>query len=396
MKNLLVVMVNIVLRLFSRKKSNSKDSLSPAKVTDALCDNFLLFEKYTITGAIHRTKNNIFYLAIDTETNKSVIIKEFFPSDMVSRGSGIDINLDNPENAAKFSAKLASFISKNSIVSEIANTAGIIGDKDFFEENGTAYFVTNSLDENDLEEDDDVYSSVESISNVGNSAVSSVASGGADMNSLTLAINNAFTNNSLVIGETFANATAAVGCGTVLLLTLPAASVPFDVNPTPRDIMVSADTSTSTETTSSYYESVETTIADTIAQITATTAPETTTEEVSTAETLVDESTIIETTIVETTTEEITTIVESTTTETTTIGETTTDEITTAGWEIPEDIDTEETSTYTTVELEIPDYTGAGNDSPEIDTVSISIQDFDEENIMTDISEMMDELIQYT
>lgn len=87
------------------------------------------------------------YIALDLKEEKRVAIKEFFPSEVVTRFMGNTfVQVINDSNEEAFKHGLSSFINEARTVYKFNNNPNIISVHDLFEENYTAYFVMEYLD----------------------------------------------------------------------------------------------------------------------------------------------------------------------------------------------------------------------------------------------------------
>ncbi|MGM0501366.1 MAG: serine/threonine protein kinase [Bacillota bacterium] len=101
-----------------------------------------LNEQYVIIDKLFSASNlSIIYLAINQTTKEKVVIKEFFPRELVLRD--LDAKLVISKNHAQkelLKQELESFLEEGRIMKELQG-AGIGTCYDFFEENNTAYLV---------------------------------------------------------------------------------------------------------------------------------------------------------------------------------------------------------------------------------------------------------------
>ena len=82
----------------------------------------------------------ITYLAVDTELERRVAVKEFFPSSAVSRGTGGNVTLTTPDMANDYSAGLDRFLKEARTLAGFSHP-NIVRVNRYFKANGTGYMV---------------------------------------------------------------------------------------------------------------------------------------------------------------------------------------------------------------------------------------------------------------
>ncbi len=105
----------------------------------------ILRERFIIMDVVGIGGFGIIYRAEDTTMKKTVAIKEFFPTSLVTRFFGAkEVRLYNEKEKAEFQKGVARFLEEADNVSKI-NHPNIVKIYDFFEENNTAYMVMEYL-----------------------------------------------------------------------------------------------------------------------------------------------------------------------------------------------------------------------------------------------------------
>lgn len=103
--------------------------------------------KYLFGKAIGQGGFGITYLGWDLTYGKKVAIKEYFPSNFVTRLPGANqVVISSKQYADASNRGLARFIDEARTLTQIKNMKGIVSVKDFFTANGTAYIVMEFLD----------------------------------------------------------------------------------------------------------------------------------------------------------------------------------------------------------------------------------------------------------
>ena len=121
----------------------------------------VLAGRYLVGRALGQGGFGVTYLGMDLSLGIRVAVKEFFPAGFVVRESGgctvrplTGDSGDGGKNSA--SAMLAKgraqFLSEARVLAQFDGEPGVVGVKDFFEENGTSYFVMEFLDGQSLKQ----------------------------------------------------------------------------------------------------------------------------------------------------------------------------------------------------------------------------------------------------
>lgn len=111
-----------------------------------LVENTTLFQgKYRITSVLGQGGFGITYKAENTLLQKAVVIKEFFMRGESVRTEAGEVRLPNfhPDDYEKFKQK---FLEEARLLARFGHNAYIVNVEDYFEENGTAYFVMPFLE----------------------------------------------------------------------------------------------------------------------------------------------------------------------------------------------------------------------------------------------------------
>src|SRR5213080_4700458 len=82
----------------------------------------------------------ITYKAIDTDLQKTVAIKEFFPNDLAGRASSVTVRAKSSVQAREFQQGLKAFLEEARLIARFQHP-NIVGVQRFFEAHGTGYIV---------------------------------------------------------------------------------------------------------------------------------------------------------------------------------------------------------------------------------------------------------------
>ena len=105
----------------------------------------VLGKRYFVGKLLGEGGFGITYKAWDLDLSKAVAIKEFFPKGYTDRNSTLGI-VPASEHEKAFRHWLGAFIKEANILAETNQLRGVVRISDFFQENGTAYIVTDFLD----------------------------------------------------------------------------------------------------------------------------------------------------------------------------------------------------------------------------------------------------------
>jgi serine/threonine protein kinase len=115
----------------------------------ALPSGFVLHDKYTMGRVLGVGGFGITYLGWDDKLNIPVAMKEFLPSGSAARGA--DAKTLHPNSPQEFRFGMDRFLQEAQTLAQL-NHYNIVRVRDFFEENGTAYFVMDFYDGKTLDE----------------------------------------------------------------------------------------------------------------------------------------------------------------------------------------------------------------------------------------------------
>lgn len=105
-----------------------------------------LCKRYVIGGAIGRGGFGVTYLAYDTRDEKTVAVKEFFPSMLSMRSRGKFVVPNSEKNAKQFNIGAEKFFDEAELVRQFNGNPNIVSIYECFYENNTAYYVMEYLD----------------------------------------------------------------------------------------------------------------------------------------------------------------------------------------------------------------------------------------------------------
>ena len=116
----------------------------------ALPEGSILAGKYVICRVLGQGGFGITYLAKIHKTDEKVAIKEFFPESMVTRPGGNTVKTYTDERLENFRYGKERFLEEAKILSQFQKNPHIAGVQTCFEENGTAYFVMDYVQDTDF------------------------------------------------------------------------------------------------------------------------------------------------------------------------------------------------------------------------------------------------------
>ena len=112
---------------------------------------YRLQKRYIVGRAIGAGGFAITYVAYDTVTDRKVCIKEYFPMGLAVRSAnGISVQTTRQNRVEEFENGISHFIEEAHIISQMNNIAGVVSVTDCFEENGTAYYVMDYIEGENL------------------------------------------------------------------------------------------------------------------------------------------------------------------------------------------------------------------------------------------------------
>ena len=132
----------------SRCPHCGKEAVSAELPPHYLRPGLELNNKYIVGRTLGEGGFGITYIGRDKNLDMRVAIKEYYPSGFVSRNSSasltITANVGNGEQV--FEKGRERFISEARILAKLTSEPGIVGVRDFFEANNTAYIIMDYLD----------------------------------------------------------------------------------------------------------------------------------------------------------------------------------------------------------------------------------------------------------
>jgi len=119
----------------------------PRKGDYILPSGTLLNNRYKIKEVIGEGGFGITYKVIDTKLSKQIAVKEYYPSGYASRHSQIttEVIFAKTEDAKYYEDGKSKFLLEAKILAKFSDEPGIVNVSDYFEENNTAYIVTEYL-----------------------------------------------------------------------------------------------------------------------------------------------------------------------------------------------------------------------------------------------------------
>ncbi len=116
---------------------------SPLYLTPRTC----LEGKYLIGRVLGQGGFGITYLAWDMNLNIKVAVKEYFPQDLASRATGqSQVTVFSGAKSRQYETFMEKFLLEARTLAQFEYHPNIVSVRDFFEGNGTAYFVMNFIE----------------------------------------------------------------------------------------------------------------------------------------------------------------------------------------------------------------------------------------------------------
>ncbi len=113
----------------------------------------ILHGKYLLGRVLGQGGFGITYLALDLDLGIKLAIKEYFPREFANRNSGeFSVSIFSGDARSYFQEGLDKFLEEAKTLARLEGHPNIVSVRDFFRENGTAYFVMNYLDGSTLKE----------------------------------------------------------------------------------------------------------------------------------------------------------------------------------------------------------------------------------------------------
>lgn len=125
---------------------HSLNNVNEKKYPQALVPGSILHGEYIIGRVLGQGGFGITYIAQNYTTKELVAIKEFFPSVMATRSGQCSVQAYNEQSSEGFFFGKNAFLQEATTLSKFSENPNIVRVRQFFEENGTAYFVMEYVD----------------------------------------------------------------------------------------------------------------------------------------------------------------------------------------------------------------------------------------------------------
>lgn len=126
------------------KCGNSQQIDIPGHV---LYPGILLNNRYIVGKVLGEGGFGITYIGRDTNLDRIVAIKEYYPTGYVNRSNTTSLQvISNTQDKESFDHGCDKFLSEARMLAKFSNEDGIVSVIDFFKENGTAYIIMEYLD----------------------------------------------------------------------------------------------------------------------------------------------------------------------------------------------------------------------------------------------------------
>lgn len=112
----------------------------------ALSLGTVLHGKYIVGHVLGQGGFGITYMAQDYNSKELLAIKEFFPSGFATRSGKVSVLSYNASADDNYSYGMQMFKKEAMTLSQLSRNPNIVGVRNYFEENGTAYFVMEYVD----------------------------------------------------------------------------------------------------------------------------------------------------------------------------------------------------------------------------------------------------------
>lgn len=108
----------------------------------------ILKEKYLIGNALGDGGFGITYIGRDLTLDMRIAVKEYYPNGCANRSNIIsnDVTMTHGSHGIDYEKDMNRFLSEARVLARFCNEPGVVGVRDFFRENGTAYIVMEYLD----------------------------------------------------------------------------------------------------------------------------------------------------------------------------------------------------------------------------------------------------------
>ena len=125
---------------------HSLNNVNEKKYPQALLPGSILHGEYIIGRVLGQGGFGITYIAQNYSTKELVAIKEFFPSAIATRSGQCSVQAYNEQSSEGFFFGKNAFLQEATTLSKFSENPNIVRIRQFFEENGTAYFVMEYVD----------------------------------------------------------------------------------------------------------------------------------------------------------------------------------------------------------------------------------------------------------
>ena len=116
-------------------------SIDAGKFPNSLPHGSILKERYIVGRVMGQGGFGITYAALDFATKKLVAIKEYLPEVLAGRDSTGSVRTHSAQRSEDFDQGKLGFLDEANTLVDFKENSHIVNIHDFFEENGTAYFV---------------------------------------------------------------------------------------------------------------------------------------------------------------------------------------------------------------------------------------------------------------
>lgn len=108
----------------------------------------ILKEKYLIGNALGDGGFGITYIGRDLTLDMRIAVKEYYPNGCANRSNIIsnEVTMTHGSHGIDYEKDMNRFLSEARVLARFCNEPGVVGVRDFFRENGTAYIVMEFLD----------------------------------------------------------------------------------------------------------------------------------------------------------------------------------------------------------------------------------------------------------
>ena len=145
--------VSYCCRCMSHKAENDKcpvcgDTTEYEAPVHHLKPGTVLRDKYLIGKAIGEGGFGITYVGRDLTLDMKIAVKEYYPNGFSNRNNdhSNQVTMSKGNHGNEFEKEMQRFLSEARILARFCNDPGVVGVRDFFRDNGTAYIVMEYLD----------------------------------------------------------------------------------------------------------------------------------------------------------------------------------------------------------------------------------------------------------